>query len=708
MKMIDKILNRVVGRTVGTSLLLLLASCSSEEILTEPTPVPDQEQNGSESGKYYISLNLSQPDVTGSRAGSQTGENYYSTGQEYGQEWENAVEKVVLILANPQNDIVYTSVEITGYGITKSTANDYTYTVQSELNTEEVEAMISNRFGGTLEEVPVKVYVVCNPPEDYAKPEKDATSVQKVMTTTSYEDKKKYGYFPEVSEGTTTYHPFLMTNGDYLNPTEDENKGTVNDKYVSTIVVSELMQSSPRNPYPLKKNGSTTETMSVDVQRALARIDMTPSIPLYYFTEQGEYMGHFTQEEMDNRKWKISVDIEYIGIVNVSRNFNLFKETGPSPMGSVKGTDWGYFWNEYQDRYVRDPKYSDKVNLLSASTYNSKTDLFLNNVFDSEYLRNPKNYDSQNEDAIPGLPFAFYDNMQNPANTDEDIHEDDYVIWKYCIPNSIEEADNQKAGISTGIVFVARLNFGDGGLREGTERRAEDEPEELNPTPIYFWRGVPIGTNYELQGIVNGANKSTNAQKTAMAEAYKKAYREAKGTEWDITLGPTALDAVGTTWQNFRNISDWGSIGDESLSPQQKLELKKKHYKVFNIVPDKTLAQKMLDNGFSIYYPFDPQGDGYSEYMCYYYIWIKHNDNNIPLEMGPMEFGVVRNNIYQIAVNDIKKVGHPIPAPGDDPIPTDPDALVPSEDDETVDPYITFTCKILDWNLRKDEKVTLY
>ena len=35
------------------------------------------------------------------------------------------------------------------------------------------------------------------------------------------------------------------------------------------------------------------------------------------------------------------------------------------------------------------------------------------------------------------------------------------------------------------------------------------------------------------------------------------------------------------------------------------------------------------------------------KYYLYYYHFIKHNDNNNPAEMGPMEFGVVRNNIYK-------------------------------------------------------------
>ena len=43
-------------------------------------------------------------------------------------------------------------------------------------------------------------------------------------------------------------------------------------------------------------------------------------------------------------------------------------------------------------------------------------------------------------------------------------------------------------------------------------------------------------------------------------------------------------------------------------------------------------------------------------YSCYYNYWIKHLDNNSP-ELGVMEFGIVRNNIYRLSVNKIAGLG---------------------------------------------------
>ena len=46
-----------------------------------------------------------------------------------------------------------------------------------------------------------------------------------------------------------------------------------------------------------------------------------------------------------------------------------------------------------------------------------------------------------------------------------------------------------------------------------------------------------------------------------------------------------------------------------------------------------------------------PNGSG--DYEMYYCYWNRHNDNNDPNLMGPMEFAVVRNNVYKLMVNKI-------------------------------------------------------
>ena len=91
------------------------------------------------------------------------------------------------------------------------------------------------------------------------------------------------------------------------------------------------------------------------------------------------------------------------------------------------------------------------------------------------------------------------------------------------------------------------------------------------------------------------------------------------------------------------------------------------------------------------------------KYYNYYYYWNRHNDNLDNNVMGIMEFAVVRNNVYKLAVNSINRFGHPTPPdpsnPDPDPEP-DPDPVDPDDPDESVNYYFNVTVKVLPWTVR--------
>ena len=101
--------------------------------------------------------------------------------------------------------------------------------------------------------------------------------------------------------------------------------------------------------------------------------------------------------------------------------------------------------------------------------------------------------------------------------------------------------------------------------------------------------------------------------------------------------------------------------------------------------------------GFTGYSPKD------GKYYNYYYYWNRHNDNLDNNVMGIMEFAVVRNNVYKLAVNAINRFGHPTPPdpsnPDPDPEP-DPDPVDPDKPDESVNYYFNVTVKVLPWTVR--------
>lgn len=56
--------------------------------------------------------------------------------------------------------------------------------------------------------------------------------------------------------------------------------------------------------------------------------------------------------------------------------------------------------------------------------------------------------------------------------------------------------------------------------------------------------------------------------------------------------------------------------------------------------------------GFIVYHPTE---DG--KYPCYYFAFNTHNDDGDVTQQGDMEYATVRNNVYKLAVKNIKKFG---------------------------------------------------
>lgn len=82
-----------------------------------------------------------------------------------------------------------------------------------------------------------------------------------------------------------------------------------------------------------------------------------------------------------------------------------------------------------------------------------------------------------------------------------------------------------------------------------------------------------------------------------------------------------------------------------SVNAIRKLALNNLPEDITDISDTKTLAQYSIKRFMKT-----------ENYSCYYNYWIKHLDNSSP-EMGVMEFGIVRNNIYRLSVNKVAGLG---------------------------------------------------
>ena len=55
--------------------------------------------------------------------------------------------------------------------------------------------------------------------------------------------------------------------------------------------------------------------------------------------------------------------------------------------------------------------------------------------------------------------------------------------------------------------------------------------------------------------------------------------------------------------------------------------------------------------------------DEYKNGLCYYYVWLRHANNSDDAVHGPMEFGIVRNNIYRLKISKVAGPGTVKPDP---------------------------------------------
>lgn len=692
-----------------------LASCSDELVQNGDK----NEAPAIEGEKLYLSFNIVPVENNGETGTRATEDNENDT--EYvqatldGESWENNVEKLAALLVNPDDHkTVWLTVEFE-----KPTESEGVYNGKTVLDytLDEVKDFIAKGLAAKAEEkdFKVEIYAVCNY-QDGTLP-----AVGDVLTDSNLIPSSNMTDFGGFTTGTGA-NPFLMTNGDYLNSSEDSSK----DKYIATIDIDALMKSTTEdNSYNINPKNADKAPVAIPVQRALARVDIKINNNIYYFDEFGGFIGDNSGNIAD---WTTKIQIEHVGLVNINKNFNLFKSTGNALTGNFN-SDWGFFWAEMPSsgddaRYVQDPKYSEKKNnLASSASLTSKAASAKASTYYDNYFLDPKTFlKDGNLNPLVFKPFIASSFKKRKETSD-------YYIWQYLIPNTIHEAAMQKVGISTGIVFVSYLNFKDN-LGEGTndnviQKEEEDKDERFDPVPIYMYDGTPIGTNYELQQIV--ANPKTTRQQT-ISKAYKAAVsqenlREPENYQQWKTLWNTTGKAV---WADFTAFKDWEYTDDEPLyyDPESNgtevnpawtewaekkgddnvtnLDKKARHFEVYNTLPSNGLAQELVDNKFSIIVPTTT--DHLASYRCYYYGWLRHNNNNNPTVMGPMEFGVVRNNVYQVSLNRITHLGHPFPL---EDIPTDPEPPTPFEDDELKDPYLELTFKVSDWNVKKNTDIGL-
>ena len=189
---------------------------------------------------------------------------------------------------------------------------------------------------------------------------------------------------------------------------------------------------------------------------------------------------------------------------------------------------------------------------------------------------------------------------------------------------------------------------------------------------------------YATENTIQGIDNQVNGLTTAVV--FKA---EITGTPFNGT------DAIYV----FNNlvIGNWAAVwGSSNIDVQNAIAASGKLVDV----EATNAVQDLADAGFTRYTPAS------GKYYAYYIYWNRHNDNGNPSSMGPMEFAVVRNNVYKLAVTKIAGFGHPNDPINPDPtIPVNPDPNKPDPEnpDEDSNMYMTVSVEILPWTVRVND-----
>ena len=275
------------------------------------------------------------------------------------------------------------------------------------------------------------------------------------------------------------------------------------------------------------------------------------------------------------------------------------------------------------------------TNYVVDTDWNTKAALSTNTWAD--FLKNNHLYKSdnladfhKNKDLKTFTSLASIATPETNTSWTKDL---DYRVWTYTTENTFGLNYKQiQKGAATCIIFKGQL-------------KANDAPEEMK-TAFTSGKNLYVYNNtlYGTWTMVTAAAKNHDVVETA----YNAAVKLAK-----------AADPGATTEANITN--------------------------------DIAVA-----TGFTVYDAVK-QSDGTFIYPVYYYYWNKHNAVDTPTDKDPatpMYYGVVRNNVYKLAVTTINKYGHPHNGSGD-PDPIDP--VDPIVDDNV---YFKVAFEVLPWTVR--------
>ncbi len=733
----------------------MIAGCSDNEM---PGNDPDQPITGETDEGFAASFDMLMPNGKKiSRSETTTpGDNGSSTssgGIESGKDYENTVNSVIIVMAQyapgnaAKNFGFIAATEINSNRLTElQVTGEKAYRAVGRIQETNLRRLYTEEFKDVTEPPVVYLFAFCNPTKDLSDL---FTGARTSYGSTDWIDavcKVTQGVpnTPDSNRSIWAKGSFLMNN---VTLSTRALPISINDwenfRKIDKPFHFSADNSTTDNPkLPDNSDKAVTTRGPIRMERSVARFDFKDGSLKHGTSDSNNntydvlFHSHsgVDQDGTNGQAYEplIAVQLQRIALVNMSNQFYYLKRV--SADGMPNGADfkllgaelpWSQDGTSVTGNYVVGPyakQFSDGVN-SNFSTY------FNYPFFDDNGTYN-------NATMTTSTQWDVYDIDEVLKGENDEYKTKEHHIWRYVTENVIPAGPaKQLNGISTGIVFKGKMMGGahaySDALANNDDKTWQGEnhknlalcldgkeftiygqstphaPIKGNSTddPILYyidgglymtWPHLRQAAIQASVTMVNGSaviNRSNSLYRAVFGEGPIPAGNiliNENGTETAFTDPTWNGDKESDAYKTYMLSADyaWQQWSDDGKKVPEVLGGDTTNYPLL-----RAMREAVTTAGITIYQSSqDPKyGVGY---YCYYYYWNRHNDNGLDGIMGPMEFDVVRNNVYKLSVDNISRLGHPrIPA-------NDPENPTPDTPDESSNLYIDVNVQVVPWAVR--------
>lgn len=672
---------------LGMAAALMATSCS------DTSELPDAPVNPGEGGDgVYMSVTVQMPTASGGSRSETTNNGQSTDKTEDGKDYENKVSSIAVVLAKPDDNGFITWGHVDN---PSASADNKLYNATAKISKTALGIYYKANTKASKE---VNVFVFCNPTGELETKLKQA----------AYGDHWEDEICTATSETSSIWNKnsFLMNNQ------------MVTSRELPKNLSDWKNYASEANPFKLSgsNNEANVDNSSngrgpIKVERSVARFDFKDGSP----TNDRKYNVVFAKKdngEIDESEPFFAVELQRMALVNMAKEFyylHRVSDDGTSTGWEICGNEHNVIPDKFtKANYVVGPKW-DTFNIFSFGEVNGTNTFQFGNYFHYPYFNDDGSIDNTNTSDGDQWGTAIIEDILKKENdnyvSDDKVYDKSFHIWRYVTEHTLPAEQKQVNGISTGVVFKGKIIPTDKALsadekkypgikklaeaiNAGLKGNSKEDPIlysfngnlYLSFSSLYDAAIEAAVTFNEDETQVVSVNRTMSIYKAVfgnggLGEAFKYPYESTS----DITFNDPENKSLSQdcafikwkTWYDKRNTNEYDALIDE-------------------------MRKAVTGAGITIYQSSNDAKYG-TGYYCYYTYWNRHNDNGLPATMGPMEFGVVRNNVYKLSVTKISRLGHPrISA-------NDPDPDKPDKPDESDNVYISVSCEVIPWVVRINE-----